>query len=123
MSRTKIAHYILRIGLAITFIWIGVFIYRDPVSWGSFLKPWAASLLPISLKTAMFGTAALDIAIGLTLLAGYFVWLAGGIAALHILVVIITTGINAITVRDIGLLAATIVLSLIYWPAKKAEAS
>ncbi len=108
---TKSFH-ILRIGLAITFIWIGYYIWQTPEVWGGYLQPWAASLLPMPLSQAMIGTAILDIVIGLMLLANIFTRLASFLAALHLLIVLIVSGINSITVRDIGLLAAALALFL-----------
>lgn len=105
-----LSFHILRIGLGITFLWIGFLIFQDPESWGSYIQPWAAELLPVSLLQAMIGTAVLDIAIGVFLLANAFTWGAALLASAHLVVVLITVGISDITVRDIGLLAATCAL-------------
>ena len=64
----KISFHILRIGLAVTFLWIGVLILRNPEAWSGYMRPWAAGLLPIPLAQAMTGTAILDIIIGVFLL-------------------------------------------------------
>ena len=64
----KTSFHILRIGLAVTFLWIGVLILRNPEAWGGYMRPWAAGLLPIPLAQAMTGTAILDIIIGVFLL-------------------------------------------------------
>jgi len=112
----KSAFHILRVGMAITFLWIGILIFQNPEAWGSYLQPWAADFLPIPLKEAMIGTAILDIAIGIFLLIDVFTWLAGLLGAFHLIIVLITTGINAITVRDIGLFAAALALAIHAWP-------
>ena len=101
---TKTSFHILRIGLAITFLWIGVLIFRNPESWGGYLQPWAQKLLPFPLEQAMMGTAILDILIGFFLLIGVLTWLAALAGAIHLIVVLTVSGINEITVRDIGLL-------------------
>ncbi len=108
--------HILRVGVAITFLWIGILIFREPEAWGGMLQPWAAGLLPIPLKEAMIGTALLDIAVGFFLLIDVFTWLAAILGATHLAIVLTTVGINAITVRDIGLLAATLALAGSAWP-------
>lgn len=108
--------HILRVGVAITFLWIGVLIFREPEAWGGMLQPWAAGLLPIPLREAMIGTAILDIGIGAFLLIDVATWLAALFGAVHLIIVLATTGINAITVRDIGLLAATLALTIHAWP-------
>lgn len=110
------SYHILRVGIAITFLWIGILIFRDPQAWGLYLQPWAADLLPIPLSEAMVGTAVLDILIGIFLLIDVLTWLAAVVGALHLAIVLAIVGINAITVRDIGLLAATISLAAADWP-------
>lgn len=110
------SYHILRVGLAITFLWIGILIFKEPESWGTFIQPWAAGLLPISLKSAMIGTAILDVVIGLLLLIDFYTWFAALVGAIHLIIVLAVSGINAITVRDIGLLAGVIALAVNSWP-------
>ena len=107
---SKISFHFLRVGLAITFLWIGVLIFKSPESWGGYLQPWAYGLLPIPLEQAMIGTAVLDIIIGAFLLFDFLPWLAAFIGALHLIIVLTVSGITDITVRDIGLLAAVLVI-------------
>lgn len=103
-------YHILRVGLGITFLWIAVLIFRNPEFWGGFLQPWAAGILPIPLYEAMIGTAALDAVIGLLFLVDVGVWVAALVGAIHLGIVLITTGITEVTVRDIGLFTGTIAL-------------
>jgi len=98
----------LRVGLAITFLWIGVLIFKNPEAWGGFLQPWATGFLPIPLRQAMIGTAILDMAIGVLLLTDTLTWLAALVGAGHLIVVLTVSGITEITVRDIGLFAGLI---------------
>jgi len=100
----------LRVGLAITFLWIGVLIFKNPEAWGGYLQPWTAGLLPIPLTQAMIGTAILDITIGAFLLIDFLPWLAALVGAIHILIVLTVSGITDITVRDIGLLVAALAI-------------
>ena len=64
----------------------------------------------VPLKTAMISVSVLDISVGLALLTGFFVWPAALAGSLHLIIVMTVSGINAITVRDVGLLAATIAI-------------
>jgi uncharacterized membrane protein YphA (DoxX/SURF4 family) len=119
---TKTSFHILRVGLAITFLWIGVLIFKNPESWGGYLQPWAAGLLPIPLEQAMIGTAILDIVIGAFLLIDFLPWLAALVGAVHLIIVLAVSGITDITVRDIGLLVAALALvidSLPQWVLNK----
>jgi len=111
--------HIIRVGLGITFLWIGVLIIEDPTSWGGLLQPWAAGLLPVPVAQAMYSTAALDILVGFFLLVDIYTGTAALVGLLHLLTVIITVGIDPITVRDIGLLAAALALVFAYWPEKR----
>ena len=104
----KSSFHILRVGLAITFLWIGILIFKNPEAWGGYLEPWSVGLLPVPLNEAMIGTAILDIAIGALLLADIFTWLAAFVGAIHLGIVLTVSGITDITVRDIGLLAGLI---------------
>lgn len=106
----KTSFHILRVGLAVTFLWIGVLIFKEPEAWGGYLMPWAAGLLPVPVAQAMIGTAVLDIVIGALLLFDYLVWLAALVGTIHLIIVLTVSGITDITVRDIGILATTVAL-------------
>ncbi len=106
----KTSFHILRVGLAITFLWIGILIIKNPEAWGGYLKPWAVGLLPIPIAQAMIGAAFLDIMIGALLLFNSFVWLAALVGAIHLIIILIVSGITDITVRDIAILAAAVAL-------------
>ena len=108
----KTSFHILRVGLGITFLWIGVLIIKNPEAWGGYLQPWAFGLLPIPLAQAMIGTAILDIIIGVFLLFDFMPWLAGLVGAIHLITVLTVSGITDITVRDIGLLVAVLALMI-----------
>lgn len=110
MKTRSFSYHVLRIGMAVTFLWIGILIFKDPDVWGGFLQPWAADLLPVPLREAMLGTAVVDMAVGFFLLIDIGAWVAALVGAVHLAVVLATTGTTAITVRDIGLLGASISL-------------
>lgn len=112
----KLSLLILRVGLAVTFFWIGVLIISEPEAWGAFIKPWALKILPIPIKEVMVGTAYLDMAIGLSFLFKSLTPLAAAAGAIHLTIVLVTSGITEITVRDIGLLAALLALVVHSWP-------
>ncbi len=107
---TKAGFHILRVGLGITFLWIGVLIFKQPEAWGGYLKPWAAGLLPVPLSQAMITTAILDIIVGFLLLIDTLTWLASLLAIIHLILVLIVSGITDITVRDIAILAGAIAI-------------
>ncbi len=112
------AYHIVRVSIAITFLWIGILIFKNPESWGGLLSPWALNLLVAPLKETMMGTAILDMAIGVFLLIDFMPWWAALFGSIHLIIILATTGITAITVRDIGLLGGTIALMTTTWPKK-----
>jgi len=114
----KISYHVLRIGLAITFLWIGVLIIQSPEAWGGYLQPWALKLIPGSLVNAMIATAILDILVGVCLLFNIFTCIAALLGAFHLVVVLSTTFITEISARDIGLLFATLALAIEELPQK-----
>ena len=108
----KTSYHFLRVGLAITFLWIGVLIFKNPGAWGGFVAPWAARLLPVPIEQAMIGTAFLDVIIGAFLIFDFLPWLAALVGAIHIAVVLMVSGITDVTVRDIGLLVAALAITI-----------
>jgi uncharacterized membrane protein YphA (DoxX/SURF4 family) len=116
--KKPLSYHLLRLGLGITFIAIGVLIFMDPAGWGALIQPWAARLMPVPVVLVMQSTAALDVVIGVFLLIDAFVWAAAALGALHLVTVLITVGIRGETVRDIGLMAACFSLSLSVWPER-----
>lgn len=98
--------------MAITFIWIGILILKSPESWGGYLQPWAENLLPLPIAKAMIGAAVLDIIIGVLFLIDWKTWLAGLLASIHLIMVLTVSGITDITVRDMGLLAGAIAITI-----------
>ena len=108
----KIPLHILRIGLAVTFLWIGVLIIMQPVQWGSYMQVWASRLLPLPIEPMMLSVGVFDIVIGALLILGVIIPLAAALAALHLASVLVVSGITDITVRDVGLLAAALALSI-----------
>ena len=113
----KISYHIIRVGLAITFIWIGILILKDPQAWAGYVKPWAENILPIPIEQALLGTAFFDIIVGALLLIDWYSWVAGLAAAIHLVIVLIVSGITDITVRDIGLFTCAIVVAIESLPA------
>ncbi|PIR69617.1 MAG: hypothetical protein COU47_02585 [Candidatus Niyogibacteria bacterium CG10_big_fil_rev_8_21_14_0_10_46_36] len=112
------SYHILRIAVGITFVWIGILIFQSPEAWGGFVEPWVENLLPLPLKDIMLATAAVDVVIGFFLLVDVYVWIFGFLGALHLATVLITSGITAVTVRDIGLLGGLIAITLVSWKTK-----
>lgn len=121
LKMKNISRNILRIGLAATFLLIGILILKNPESWGGYLQPWAVSLLPISLNQAIFHAAILDLIIGTLLFMNFLPWLAALVGSIHLVLVLIVSGITDITVRDIGLVSAALAVAIDSLPQSIAQ--
>ncbi len=102
----KTSFHILRVGTAITFLWIGILIIQNPAAWAGYVDLWVENILPVSLETVMILNAILDIIIGALLLVDVRSHWAGLAAAIHMIIVLTVSGITNTTVRDIAILAA-----------------
>lgn len=114
--RLSLSRFFLRTGLGIVFLWIGLDIFRHPDAWVGFAPPEGA--LGLDRLVLLKAGGAFDIAIGVSLLLGTFPRATAFLAALHLAGVLVTQGINAVLIRDVGLLGAS--LSLFFWNKKRA---
>lgn len=106
------SYHVLRVGLGITFLWIGILIIQNPLSWFENLLPWPQNLLDGWAIYIMYIIASMDLLIGLLLLVDIMLWLVALIGALHLITALFATGITALTVHDITLIAALIAVFL-----------
>lgn len=111
MNRTS--YNFLRVGIAITFLWIGLLILKDPLGWSGYISnQWVLKALPKDLSTVMIVTGAFDITVGFWLLLDIHSWIPAGLATVHLVTVLLASGITTITIRDIGLLTATLAIAM-----------
>ena len=111
MDRRAIyAQIVLRLGISIVFLWFGINQLIDPEKFMGYLpkalllSTFASSIV---LANGIFGTIT-----GLLLAISLWVRPVALIIAIHLIIVIIGLGYNDITVRDFGLLCATIAIFL-----------
>jgi len=109
---------VLRIGLSITFIWVGYMIITAPLVWGSYISSWVLPFIPIELTQFMITTGIFDIIVGFGFLFNRTVFWSSVFGAIHLAGILIVSGINEATVRDIGLLGGTVSLLIKYLPRK-----
>jgi len=105
-------YFFLRIGLGLTFLWVGVDILRHPDIWVGYVP----ENVPLGLtrETALQIGGFFDVVVGLALMVPVLPKLMSGLAAAHLLAIIVTNGADAVLIRDIGLLGAA--LALLFWP-------
>jgi len=101
----------LRISLSLVFLWFGAMQIYDPLYFQGYLPPFIFGL-NISLTTVLYVNAFLEIILGLSLLVGFLTRLSALILSIHLVGIILGLGYNDVAVRDVGLLAAMIVVFL-----------
>lgn len=108
------SHLCLSIGLGIVFLWIGIDILRHPDSWIGYIP----SNLPFHVPTTSLlkANGVFDIALGLLLILRMWPKLIAFLAAGHLIAIIATQGVDAVLIRDVGLLGAS--LALLFWPKR-----
>jgi uncharacterized membrane protein YkgB len=116
--RKNTGYHILRVSMGITFAWIAVLIFKEPEFWSGFLPLWFTDLLPVTGAQFMYSVGALDAVLGALMLLDLFMWQVGALAALHMLGILLTTGIDSVTVRDIGLFGGCVSLMWADLPEK-----
>ncbi len=115
---SRISFSILRVGLGITFLWIGILILKNPSDWVDYINLWAANLSPISLEKIMIVNAIFNIFIGFLFLIDYLILPVSILASLNLIIILMVSGITEITVRDIAILSGLIALLIENLPLK-----
>lgn len=103
----------LRLGLGAVFLWIGVDIWRHPEAWLGYVPSDPALGMPR--ETVLSTVSVFDAALGILLVMNVWPKLVGLAAAAHLAGVVASNGIDAVLIRDVGLLGAA--LAIVLWPA------
>lgn len=106
------SYFVLRVGLGITFLLIGIDILRHPDVWLGYLPASLPFGIPRELGLKLNGV--FDVGLGLLLTIRMFPKIVAALAATHLIGILVSYGLDAVTVRDVGLLGAT--LALFFWP-------
>jgi uncharacterized membrane protein YphA (DoxX/SURF4 family) len=106
------APVLLRIGIALVFLWFGQEQLIHTSSWISFIPSWITSMTGISAATLVHFNGAFEVVFGFCLIFGYFTRVTALLLALHMLDITFTVGYNQIGIRDFGLSIAAIAVFL-----------
>ena len=110
------AEWPLRIGLGLMYLYSGLSLVRHPLDWQGFLPMWfsdaVSRIVPLTAYLKVQGIG--ELALAFVLLAWFLpqglVRIAAGLAALEMAGILLFTGIDLVTFRDIGLLGAATAL-------------
>ena len=117
--------WVLRVGLGLMYVYSGVSLIRHPLDWQGFLPPWFGELvgrvLPLPTYLALQGVGELVMALVflLPVMPLLIVRVAAIAVTLEFAGILLFTGLDLITFRDIGLLGAAAGLFLITLPGRE----
>lgn len=111
-GRYKWSYVFLRLGVGAVFAWIGLDILRHSETWIGYVPP----NLPLGLEreVALKLNGLFDLALGLLLITDKAPKSAAALAVAHLIGILVTQGIDAVIIRDVGILGAA--LALLFWP-------
>lgn len=107
------SNFFLRWGLGLTFLGIGIDIFWHPDIWLGYV-PESLPLVDLSREALLQMGGAFNITVGVLLLMNVWLKTASFLAAAHLTGIIILNGIDAVLIRNIGLLGTA--LAILFWP-------
>ena len=102
---------ILRIGMALVFLWFGTSQLMNPQMWTIWVPDWIVNLAP-SAEFVVYSNGILEIILGIMLLLGFWTRIVAAILAVHLAGIVLSVGYTATGVRDFGLTIATAAVAL-----------
>ncbi|OGG59829.1 hypothetical protein A2765_04550 [Candidatus Kaiserbacteria bacterium RIFCSPHIGHO2_01_FULL_56_24] len=105
--------FVLRIGLAMLFLWFGFSQFLDPSMWTSLVPQWASSLTGLEPSMIVLLNGGFEIAAGSLLALGLYMRVAACLLAIHLAVIIFDLGFTAVAVRDFAIMMSTFALALL----------
>lgn len=108
---------VLRVAVSLVFLWFGFQQITDTSSWVRLVPEFVTSISGLSAAILVHLNGALEIVLGLCLLAGFFTRVSALILALHMIHIIVAVGYGPTGVRDFGIMFATLAVFL-YGPTR-----
>lgn len=101
------APIVLRIGMALVFLWFGSQQLMNAGDWVGYVPEWATSILPVSSIAFVLFNGVCEVAGGIALILGLWTRLVALLLTIHMALITMAVGYNTIGVRDFGLTVAT----------------
>lgn len=116
----KYPQLVLRIGIAVVFLWFGIDKFIHPQYWlDAWVPIWVQSAVMavrLSPQNFIILTGMFEVFVGLSLATGFFMRLFSAAGALFLVVIVVVNGIPLILVHDIGLIGGLVAIAL--WPER-----
>lgn len=101
---------LLRLSGGSVFLWFGIDKWIHPESWFGYVPDWLWPLTPVGAEETMIIFGILEFLIGAALIMGKYVREAAILAVVQLLAILVVTGANELTVRDVGLMGIYLAL-------------
>lgn len=105
--------FIIRVSLAIMFLWFGFSQLLDAPSWVSWVPAWAENLTGLEPAMIVLLNGGFEIAMGVLLALGLYMRIAAVLLALHLVVLVFEIGPTPIGFRDFAIMGATFALAFL----------
>lgn len=109
MHSNEVGKIILRISLALVFLYFGIVQLKDPSSWSGFV-PEFLTFSFLSANNIVVFNGFMEIVLGTFLIVGLYVRFASMVMALHLFGIAFSIGFSPLGIRDFGLAFATLAL-------------
>ncbi|MEK7151627.1 MAG: DoxX family membrane protein [Patescibacteria group bacterium] len=117
-TSSKFSYLVLRLGLAVVFLWFGIDKIFHPVYW---LNAWVPDSIEslilrfnIGLTEFVYLNGIFEMLVGLSLITGIFIRALSILAIIFLINVVIFVGISEVTIRDVAIIGGFI--SVVLWP-------
>lgn len=101
---------VLRLSGGSVFLWFGIDKWIHPESWFGYVPDWFWPLSPVGAEETLIILGIVEFVIGATLIMGKYVREAAILAIMQLAVILVVTGANELTVRDVGLMGIYLAL-------------
>ena len=108
----KCSPVVLRLAIAVIFLWFGFSQIKNPESWTRMMPEYIQSLSPISANNLIYFNGTFEIIFATFLLLGLYTRISSFLLGLHLLHIVTIVGYGAIGARDLALTLATFAISL-----------
>jgi uncharacterized membrane protein YphA (DoxX/SURF4 family) len=106
------APVVLRLGLAILYLWFGFSELLNTPAWTAWVPGWAMSLTHLSAAQIVLLNGGFEMVAGALLAIGIWVRPVAALLAAHMLLIVVDIGLDQIGMRDLAICFATVALSL-----------
>ena len=103
---------VLRVGLAIVFLYFGFSQIQSPDNWIGYLPEFLTGINNVSPNNIIMLNGFVELTLGIYLLIGLYTRFASAILGLHLIGITLSIGLNPVGIRDFGLTIATLVVFL-----------